>query len=60
MGYQKSMSVAFNDPANGEINLTVIGPNEVLENLKESDFKLSVDLADLTEGEHTLKLMWWS
>ncbi len=55
-GSTEELSVAFKEPTSGETNVTVIGTNEVLENLKESDFKLSVDVAELTEGEHTLKL----
>ena len=48
--------MAFQEPTSGETNVTVIGTNEVLGNLEASDFKLSVDVAELTEGEHNLKL----
>ena len=44
------------EPTSGETNVTVVGTNEALETLKESDFQLSVDVSQLTEGEHKLNI----
>ena len=55
-GLTEEYSVAFLEPTSGETNVTVVGTNEALKNLKESDFQLSVDVSQLTEGEHKLNI----
>lgn len=55
-GLTEEYSVAFLEPTSGETNVTVVGTNEALETLKESDFQLSVDVSQLTEGEHKLNI----
>ena len=55
-GLSKGLNATINDPVEGRTSLTVKGTNEVVGNLKESDFQLSVNLADLTEGEHEVKI----
>lgn len=55
-GLTEEYSVAFLEPTSGETNVTVVGTNEALKTLKESDFQLSVDVSQLTEGEHKLNI----
>jgi len=56
IGLSEMYTVAFQEPSIGETSLTVTGTNEALENLEESDFQLSVNVAELTDGEHQVKL----
>ena len=55
-GLSEKLNAAFQDPTSGETNLIVKGTNADLENLKATDFQLSVDVAALQAGEHNLKL----
>ena len=55
-GLSEGFNAVFQDPISGEANLTIEGTKVDLENLEESDFQLSVDVAALNVGEHNLKL----
>ena len=55
-GVSEGFNAVFQDPISGEANLTIEGEKVDLENLEESDFQLSVDVAALNVGEHNLKL----
>lgn len=55
-GLSENYLVTFREPSNGSANITVTGEEEVLVAITESDFKLAIDVADLTEGEHELQI----
>nr|WP_295973090.1 CdaR family protein [uncultured Bacillus sp.] len=55
-GISEGMSAVFQDPAGGKTSLTITGTNEEIEKLTESDYHLSVNAANLTEGEHEVRI----
>lgn len=56
-GQDDSYEVTFLDPANGQANLTVIGPSEIVSALSPDDFKILIDVSELEEGNHEVELI---
>jgi YbbR domain-containing protein len=46
----------FKNPSSGKIYLSVSGPSEVVEPLTASDFEVSVNITNLTEGDHEVPI----
>ncbi|WP_338450574.1 CdaR family protein [Niallia oryzisoli] len=55
-GLPENLSAVFRNPSSGSVDLTVTGTESELADIDESDFQLSVNAAELTEGEHELQL----
>jgi len=55
-GLSENYSAVFRDPSSGSLDLTVSGTEDKLADINESDFQLSVNVAELTEGEHKVQL----
>jgi YbbR domain-containing protein len=55
-GLPETYLATFQEPSDGQANLTVTGAEEVLATIKESDFQLLLNVADLTEGEHKVQI----
>src|SRR5699024_1676353 len=53
---EEECNVNFIKPDKQSINLTAFGNNNDIKNLKADDFEVSIDIADLEEGKHTLPL----
>jgi len=53
---EEEFNVNFIKPDKQSINLTAFGNNNDIKNLKADDFEVSIDIADLEEGKHTLPL----
>ncbi|HLS06517.1 MAG TPA: CdaR family protein [Bacillota bacterium] len=51
-----NQTITFNTPDEPVINLTVTGEDELIKDLSVDDFQLSIDIADLEEGEHRLPI----
>ena len=49
---QDGQDVSFKDPANPAMNVTVVGSDKDISEFTADDFKLSIDVEDLGEGEH--------
>lgn len=55
-GLARQDKVIFKDPANQSINLTVYGQSSVINSLTSGDFHAYLDLTNLTEGSHSVKI----
>lgn len=55
-GLPSQYKADFMDPSDGSINLIVNGPSDVVNSIKPDDFKLFVDLSNLNEGDHDVKI----
>jgi len=55
-GLTENYSAVFRDPSSGSLDLIVTGTENELADIKDSDFQLSINLAELTEGEHKVQL----
>ncbi|MDP4163215.1 MAG: CdaR family protein [Bacillota bacterium] len=55
-GLGNQYKAAFKDPASGSVDMVVDGPSDILKRLKTNDFNLFVDLSNLTEGDHDVKI----
>lgn len=56
IGLSDNQRITFLDPKSGKLNVQIKGTDEVLKNLKESDIELYVNVADLGEGVHKVKI----
>lgn len=56
-GLSDSFEAEYRDPANAMVDLTVFGPSEAINKLNVNDFKLFVDLANLSVGNHDVDIM---
>ncbi|WP_071396675.1 CdaR family protein [Bacillus tuaregi] len=56
IGLPENYHAVFRDPASGSLDLTITGKESVLTGINESDFQLSVNVAELSVGEHKVKL----
>ncbi|RDI37519.1 CdaR family protein [Falsibacillus pallidus] len=54
VGDQYNMTIL--SPEKGQVDLTVTGPSEIVDQLSADDFKLYVDASDLEAGDHSLKI----
>jgi YbbR domain-containing protein len=55
-GMGEGYEVDFLDPANGQTNLTVSGPSEIVSALSSDDFKILIDVSELDEGNHEVDM----
>jgi YbbR domain-containing protein len=56
-GVGDGYEVDFLDPANGQTNLTVSGPSDIVSALSPEDFKILIDVSELDEGNHEVDMM---
>ncbi|MFT9600363.1 CdaR family protein [Mesobacillus sp.] len=55
-GMGEDFEVNFLDPANGQTNLTVSGPSDIVSALSSDDFKILIDVSQLDEGNHEVDM----
>lgn len=55
-GVGDGYEVDFLDPANGQTNLTVSGPSDIVSALSPDDFKILIDVSELDEGNHEVDM----
>ena len=55
-GMGEDFEVNFLDPANGQTNLTVSGPSDIVSALSSDDFKILIDVTKLDEGNHEVDM----
>ncbi|MBT2693540.1 CdaR family protein [Bacillus sp. ISL-55] len=55
-GMDEGFEVNFLDPANGQTNLTVSGPSDIVSALSSDDFKILIDVSELDEGNHEVDM----
>ncbi|MCM3576426.1 CdaR family protein [Mesobacillus subterraneus] len=55
-GMDAGYEVNFLDPADGQTNLTVSGPSEIVSALSSDDFKVLIDVSELEEGNHEVEM----
>lgn len=55
-GLSEGYSLSFQDPPGGKTSLTVTGTSEEIDKIVESNFQLSLDAANLTEGEQEVEI----
>jgi YbbR domain-containing protein len=55
-GVGEGYEVDFLDPANGQTNLTVSGPSDIVSALSSDDFKILIDVSELDEGNHEVDM----
>ncbi|MBB6447884.1 CdaR family protein [Bacillus benzoevorans] len=55
-GLSEELSLTFQNPPGGKTSVTVKGTNEEMEKITESDFQLSLNAANLKEGEHEVQI----
>lgn len=55
-GMDAGYEVNFLDPADGQTNLTVSGPSEIVSALSSEDFKVLIDVSELEEGNHEVEM----
>lgn len=55
-GLPEGLSVTFQNPPGGKASITVKGTNEEIEKISASDFHLSINAANLKEGEQEVQI----
>lgn len=55
-GMDEGFEVNFLDPANGQTNLTVSGPSDIVSALSSDDFKILIDVSELDEGNYEVDM----
>lgn len=55
-GLSEGLSITFQNPPGGKTSVTVKGTNEEIEKIAVSDFHLSLNAANLKEGEHEVQI----
>lgn len=55
-GMGEGYEVDFLDPENGQTNLTVSGPSDIVSALSSDDFKILIDVSELDEGNHEVDM----
>lgn len=56
-GKDDGYEVDFLDPANGQANLTISGPSDIVSTLSSDDFRILIDVSELDEGNHEVDLI---
>lgn len=56
-GKDDGYEVEFLDPANGQANLTITGPSDIVSALTSDDFRILIDVSELDEGNHEVNLI---
>ncbi|WNF23149.1 CdaR family protein [Mesobacillus jeotgali] len=56
-GKDDGYEVDFLDPANGQANLTITGPSDIVSALSSDDFRILIDVSELDEGNHEVNLI---
>lgn len=55
-GLSEEYDVDFKDPTNGLTSLTITGPSNQINQIRESDINLFINLSNLGEGEHDVEI----
>lgn len=55
-GLADSLTVEYRNPSSATADLTIYGPSEVVDNLNENDFRLFLDLSNLSSGNHNVEI----
>ncbi|MBT2639383.1 CdaR family protein [Bacillus sp. ISL-39] len=55
-GMDTGYEVNFLDPADGQTNLIVSGPSDIVSALSPDDFKVLIDVSELEEGNHEVEM----
>ena len=55
-GLDDQYDMSILSPVKGQVDLTVTGPSEIIDQLSADDFKLFVDASDLKPGTHDLNI----
>jgi YbbR domain-containing protein len=55
-GQDEDYEVTILDPGSGVTSLTVLGENDSLSSLEQTDFQLLIDVSGLVEGEHSVDI----
>ncbi|MBT2663514.1 CdaR family protein [Bacillus sp. ISL-45] len=55
-GMDAGYEVNFLDPADGQTNLIVSGPSDIVSALSPDDFKVLIDVSELEEGNHEVEM----
>ncbi|RSD21173.1 CdaR family protein [Mesobacillus subterraneus] len=55
-GVEDDYEVGFLNPSNGQTNITVAGPNDLVSPLAAGDFKILIDVSGLDEGNHEVDM----
>ncbi|WP_442597565.1 CdaR family protein [Neobacillus sp. D3-1R] len=55
-GLGDGLTVEYLNPFSAKTDLTIYGPSEVVNNLNENDFRVFVDLSNLTVGNHDVDI----
>ena len=58
MDYQKNILSLFRNLLTGETSITVTGQEEEIATIIESDFQLSLNVANLEEGEQEVQIKY--
>ena len=56
-GLGRQFNLSFLNPQNGQVNVRVTGPSEVLKGLKASDIEALIQVSDLEEGQHNVEII---
>ncbi|MCU9614990.1 CdaR family protein [Caldibacillus lycopersici] len=56
IGLNDQYQLDFLDPDNGQVDVSITGPPSVIEAIRKEDIKLSVNVSDLTAGEHEVTI----
>jgi YbbR domain-containing protein len=56
IGLNDNYALSFLDPENGQVDLTVMGQEKALQNLKKDDFDVTINVEGLDIGEHDLDI----
>ncbi|MDZ5474163.1 CdaR family protein [Bacillus sp. 31A1R] len=55
-GLSDKYEITFKDPKNAAVNLLISGSSKIVRQVKPTDFILNIDLSDIGEGEHDVKI----
>jgi YbbR domain-containing protein len=55
-GLSNQYNVVFDDPDNQSVSVLVSGPNDLVKKASSDDFRAYVDLSNLTEGDHNVRI----
>lgn len=57
-GLEDEENVSFSEPANGNVDVTLVGNEDDLGDLEEEDIELHIDVGNLDTGEHKVPLQF--
>ncbi len=56
-GLNTQFELIFRDPSDGKTSLTITGASEAIKPLTVADFKIFINVANLTEGDHDIPIL---